>query len=139
MSISRWPTENEINSIFGRSLSNNVVRAFFFSALQFIRPSSLPIWGFNGIPVCACTSVSVSICVSCAFSLAYFLVWLFFHILICFSFILLLFLRCLFVSQLEPEVCGSRWKGRWNCEKQGWRNCSQNILYEKNVVSIKEK
>lgn len=88
-----------------------------------------------------CVHAQVSLCLykSLVLFCAYILVWLFFHILICFLFILLLFLRCLFVSKQETEVCGSGWKGRWNCENQGWRNCSQNILYDKTIFNKRKK
>lgn len=81
--------------------------------------------------------VPASVRVSWAFSLTSPTICLFCSILTCFYFILLHYLlRCLFVFYERKEW----WRFGWgNGEIWERGNCNQNILYEKNLFSMKTK
>lgn len=118
-----------------------MLSGLFFSALQLITSSRLPIWGFNGIPVCVCTSVSVSICVSCAFSLAYFLVWLLFHVLICFLFILFYyyFLDTSLFSNRNPKCVGLDGKGDGTVRSKGGETVARIYCMKETIFNKRKK
>lgn len=88
--------------------------------------------------------VSASICVSWAFSLASFLILVcfvpFWFVYVCFYIIFYYYSFCLF-SKERHKGCRYRQEGknRLTWRRQERRNCNLNILYEKNLFSVKEK
>lgn len=109
MPSSRWPTQNELDNVFGGSLFHNVnLGSFFFLPTLhvlcvFIMVSSL---GYHGIPEYVNVCVFAPTYTSCGFPLALLLIWLFHCFLIC-LFIYLFYYHsldaCLFTDERQKQ------------------------------------